>query len=295
MTNAPSQLPVSRRDFEPPYLATGVMFLFAARFPAWLIALAVVLIDSRAEPNLRYEPLILVLSLLQILVLVAYVPLVRPQLRRWSGSPLHARDDLLVLSALDMAAAFAILYFSGGIGTPYYHFAVVALLIPTFLLGWRGSIAVLAVFLVALFATWEYAGLGRDAWTARTTLGGSVPGLVLTPVLVVLVAQYLGWLARRIEAARLETAAALGRTAALYRIAQGLTQDGAIADPANVVIEALRGTGRFDELSVVTLGEVKVLATATNSVEPGLLSIRLRDDRATANILAIPFGSAGAD
>ncbi len=295
MTNAPSQLPVSRRDFEPPYLATGVMFLFAARFPAWLIALAVVLIDSRAEPNLRYEPLILVLSLLQILVLVAYVPLVRPQLRRWSGSPLHARDDLLVLSALDMAAAFAILYFSGGIGTPYYHFAVVALLIPTFLLGWRGSIAVLAVFLVALFATWEYAGLGRDAWTARTTLGGSVPGLVLTPVLVVLVAQYLGWLARRIEAARLETAAALGRTAALYRVAQGLTQDGAIADPANVVIEALRGTGRFDELSVVTLGEVKVLATATNSVEPELLSIRLRDDRATANILAIPFGSAGAD
>lgn len=286
------QLPVSRRDFEPPYLATGVTFLFAARLPAWLIALAVILIDSRAEPNLRYEPLLLVLSLLQVVALIAYAPLIRPRLRRWIGSRLHARDDLLLLSALDMVGAFAILYFSGGIGTPYYHFAVVALLIPTFLLGWRGSTTVLVVFLVALVATWEVAGLGRDAWTERNTLGGSVPGLLLTPVLVVLVAQYLGWLARRIEAARLETATALDRTAALYRVAQGLAQDGATADPADIVVDALRQTGRYDSLTIVALDEAVLRPAGLEVTEPDVLRIQLAGSSRT--LCAIPFGSEGS-
>lgn len=282
--------------YEPPFLASGVTFLAAARIPAWFIAAAAVAIDTRPEPNLRHEPQLILLTLLQVGLLILYAPLVRPLLRSWTGLAIIGRRDLLVVSAIDLLASFVVLYYSGGMGTPYYHFAVVALLIPTFLLGWRGSLSVLVVFLVAIVATWEYAGFGHEAWASRAALGGSVPGLLLTPVLVVLVAQYLGWLARRAEAARIETAVSLERTAALHAVAQelALPRDAEqTPDLAQLVADTLRSTGRFERFSVARVDELEVIERRDEAPDGEVL--RVRTGTAHDEWLAIPFGATGED
>jgi signal transduction histidine kinase len=284
--------------YEPPFLASGVTFLAAARIPAWVIAAAAVAIDTRPEPNLRYEPQLILLTLLHVNLLIFYAPILRPLLRRWTGLAMVGRRDLLVVSALDMLASFAVLYYSGGMGTPYYHFAVVALLIPTFLLGWRGSLSVLAVFLVALVATWEYAGFGHQVWASRSNLGGSVPGLLLTPVLVVLVAQYLGWLARRAEAARIETAVSLERIAALHAVAEELAlprgHDPQLTpDLAQLVAGTLRSTGRFQRFSVARVDQLEVLEGHDREGDGDVWRVRTGADE--AEWLAIPFGAPGEE
>jgi signal transduction histidine kinase len=235
---------------EPPHLAAGFVFLSASRLIAWAVAAVTVVVDTRPPENLKYEPQLLILTLMQIAFLLAYVPLVRPALRRWTEGPFRGRTDLLWLSAVDMVAVFAVLYFSGGLNTPYYHFAIVALLLPSFLLGWRGSLLVLAAFVAALLLTWVYAGYGREVWWNRDSLGGSLPGQVFTAALVVVVSQYLAWLVRRLEEGQRLTRAALEETAALYGVALTFSTDDEPSEVARDVVNVVGRTRRFDHVSV---------------------------------------------
>jgi signal transduction histidine kinase len=246
-------------------------FLFAARGVGWLIALLVVAYGARPEHNMQHEPRLLIAGGLWIALGVAYVPLLRTRLpRALAGGP-RWRQDLLAVSAIDMVVVFAVLHLSGGYNTPYYHYAVVALMVPTSLLGWRGSLATLTAFLAALVWTWSSAGLGTGGppWVG----GGAfnvVPGLVLTPVLVVVVGQALFWLVRRYERGQRRTERALERTAALYRIAQAVSGVESGERLVDHVLRITASTGHFASLTVwcETNGSLQRVAAQPEPVPP---------------------------
>ncbi len=245
-----ARTPESSRLVAAPVIASSVTVLFAARLPAWLIALSIVVADTRPADNLGREPTLLAVTLAQVAVTIAYAPLLRRRVLRRLGLREGARVDLLVLSALDMALVFAVLYLSGGFNTPYYHFAIVALLVPAFLLGWVGSLAVLVAFVAALIVTWSVAGGGTDLWFRREQFGGPIPGLLVTPVLVVVVAQYLAWVVRWLEDAYARARRALNETTALYAVARAVQAHERPRELAREVVAAIGATERFPHLSV---------------------------------------------
>lgn len=235
---------------EPEFRAPGVSLLFAARIPAWLIACLVVIGAHRPDENTKHEPLLLALSWLPILAGVLYTPLLRRSVSRAFPERVARSTDLLTLAAIDMLAVFAVIYFSGGFNTPYYHYAIVALLIPSFLLGWRASLLVLVAFLVGLVTMWVVAGYGTDGPWDENLLGYGVPGALITPVLVVFVSQYLAWLVRRVDDRRQETRRALETTAVLYEVAYASSVVDTERELVEAAATALQRTSHFVHLSI---------------------------------------------
>ncbi|MEZ4502954.1 MAG: sensor histidine kinase [Dehalococcoidia bacterium] len=243
-------------------LVSSFTVLFATRFPAWLIALAVVITDTRPSDNLRHEPWLLIATFLLVAFGTAYVPVIRPSLSRALDFELTGRRDLMVLAAIDMAIVLGVLWASGGLNTPYYHFAIMALLVPVFLVGWTASLVVLAGFLAAMVLIWSNTGGGIEVWTARAQLGGAVPGLLITPVLVVVVARYMAWLAGRLDRAYERTRLALDDTETLYEVARAVAAGDPATELAQTVTSGLADTGRFSRLVICGASEGSLRALA---------------------------------
>jgi signal transduction histidine kinase len=196
---------------------TGVLaFLFAVRWGAWAVALVLVAFGDLPHDNTRHEPLLLGLTFAQILAATLYVPLLRPSVRRAIRPRWGPSDDLIALGLVDVAMVLAILYFSGGWRTPYYHYAVSSLLVPAFLLDWRRAAMLLLGFFAAYFAVISTAGQGTDGpWLHEDV--SSLAGILITPLLVVVVVQYLAHLMRELSQQREEAHRALEENIRLQR------------------------------------------------------------------------------
>jgi signal transduction histidine kinase len=194
-------------------LAGVLPFLFAVRWGAWAIAIVAVNFGNLAKENSGHEPVLLALSFVEILAATLYVPLLRPRVRRGMGAGWGPRDDLIVLGLLDISFVLAVIYFSGGWGSPYYQYALTSLLVPAFLLGWRRSVFLLLAFTAAYFAILSTAGKGTDgAW-----MDDRIAAIIITPILVVVVVQYLAQLTRRLEEQRGEARRALAENVRLQK------------------------------------------------------------------------------
>jgi signal transduction histidine kinase len=240
---------------------TGVLpFLFAVRWGAWAVAEVIVVFGDLPHENTEHEPLLLAGTFAQILVGTLYVPLLRSPVRKRLGMRAGPRDDLIILSLLDVALALAVVYWSGGWGTPYYHYAVASLLVPTYLLGWRRSTLLVLAFLAAYVGILSTAGAGTDGpWLHEDV--SSLAGVLMTPVLVVAVMQYLSQLMRRLEQQREEAQRAFNETAALYSVAQAVAADDAVDHLAGHVVDILKGMERFKGAQVFSLqGERELVA-----------------------------------
>jgi signal transduction histidine kinase len=196
---------------------TGVLaFLFAVRWGAWAVALILVVFGDLPHDNTRHEPLLLGLTFAQILAATLYVPLLRPLVRRAMGPRWGPSDDLIGLGLVDVAAVLAVLYFSGGWRTPYYHYAVSSLLVPAFLLDWRRAAMLLLGFFAAYFAVISTAGVGTDGpWLHEDV--SSLAGILITPLLVVVVVQYLSALTHRLTEQRERAEQALAENVRLQK------------------------------------------------------------------------------
>jgi signal transduction histidine kinase len=196
---------------------TGVLaFLFAVRWGAWAVALILVAFGDLPHDNSRHEPLLLGLTFAQILAVTLYVPLLRPRVRGAIGPRWSQSDDLIALGLVDVAMVLAVLYFSGGWRTPYYHYAVSSLLVPAFLLDWRRAALLLLGFFGAYFAVISTAGQGTDGPWLHEDIS-SLAGILITPLLVVVVVQYLSRLMRELAEQREEARRALEENVRLQR------------------------------------------------------------------------------
>jgi signal transduction histidine kinase len=212
----PGHAPLAAAEAAPEGMAAALAFLFAVRWGAWAVALVLVAFGDLPEQNTHHEPLLLSLTAVQVLAAMIYVPLLRPRVSRTFRPRWGPNDDVIILSLLDVAAVVAVLYFSGGWRTPYYHFAVASLLAPAFLLGWRRTVLLLAGFFTAYFVVLATAGQGIDGpWAHQDR--SSLAGILITPLLVVVVVQYLAQLTRRLAEQREQARRALEENVRLQR------------------------------------------------------------------------------
>ncbi len=197
-------------------LTVVLPFLFAVRWGAWAIALVRIAFGDLPEDETRYEPLLLGLAAAQTLVATLYVPLLRPRVRRAIGPRRGLRDDLIALGIVDIVAVMVILYFSGGFRTPYDEYIIVSLLVPAFLLDWPRAAALLAGFYAAELTVISIEeGTINGPWFHGEV--DRMAGILIPPLLVVVVVQYLSQLTRRLAQQRERARQALRENVRLQR------------------------------------------------------------------------------
>lgn len=226
---------------------------FIVRWAAWFVALLIVVVAELPHGNTRYEPWLLIGTFMQLMALTFYVPFIRPsvlaRLRRFAEEPEHY--DILIVGLADLALAMGAVYLSGGWGSPYFHFALTALLIPSFFLTFGGVFALAAGYMAAYVLGLAAFGDGLGgSWKSDNV--NSFIGAMVTPLLVALVPNYLGNLLRELDAARQDAVDALADSDLQFRIA-GTFLEGADApeDALERVAGAALEASRFDSIALL--------------------------------------------
>jgi signal transduction histidine kinase len=226
---------------------------FIVRWAAWLVAVMIIFLSSVPKYTQRFEPWLLIGTALQTVLVTFYVPAIRPwllpKLRRYIASP--ENSDVLTLGLIDLTLSMGAVYFSGGWGSPYYHFALTALLIPSFFLTFRGVVALVAAYMAAyMFGVTAFGAGLYGGW--RDTNLNSLIGALMTPMLVALVPNYLGSVLRELDAARKDAVEALGDSDLLFRVARSFLEGGRVLGVAlpNVVAAVLESS-RFDRALLI--------------------------------------------
>jgi signal transduction histidine kinase len=244
---------------------------YIVRWASWAVALMIVGIADLDRDNDRFEPWLLGGTAVQLIALTFYVPVMRPTVIEWlrKFTPEPERIDVLGAGLLDLFLAIIVLYLSGGWGSPYYHFALTALLIPSFFLTFRGVFILAGAYMAAyLFGVANF-GEGVDgSW--KTTNLNSFIGAMVTPLLVALVPNYLGNLLRELDAARSDAVDALADNDLQFRVARAFLEGGRDIDDvlSHVAATALEAS-RFDRVMLFICerdGDVRAYGTTREGV-----------------------------
>jgi signal transduction histidine kinase len=226
---------------------------FIVRWVAWMVAALIIFISNVPAHGQRFEPWLLLGTMAQTVLVTFYVPVIRPlllpRLRQWVTNP--ENNDVLILGMVDLTLSMTAVYLSGGWGSPYYHFALTALLIPAFFLTFRGTVGLVGIYMAAYVFGLAIFGEGLQGdW--KTTGFNSFIGAVMTPALVALVPNYLGTVLRELDAARQDAVEALGDSDLLFRVARAFLEGGRELDEAlpNVAAAVLESS-RFNRTALL--------------------------------------------
>ncbi|HEY8172940.1 MAG TPA: sensor histidine kinase [Dehalococcoidia bacterium] len=223
---------------------------FIVRWASWFVALLIVVIAAPSPANDRFEPWLLMGTFVQTTLLTFYVPVFRPsaleKLRRFTPNP--ERIDVLCVGLLDLVLSMCAVYLSGGWGSPYFHFALTALLIPSFFLTFGGVFILAGAYMAAYVFGLATFGDGLNGSWKDTSLNSFI-GALVTPLLVALVPNYLGNLLRELDAARQDAVEALADSDMQFRVARSFLEGSVDAEAAlpRVAITALESS-RFDRV-----------------------------------------------
>jgi signal transduction histidine kinase len=261
---------------------TGVLpFLFAVRWGAWAIALVRIAFGDLPADETRYEPLLLGLTAAQSLASTLYVPLLRPSVRRAIEPRRGLRDDLIALGIVDIVAVMVILYFSGGFRTPYDEYIIVSLLVPAFLLDWPRAAVLLAGFYAAELTVISLeGGTINGPWFHGDV--DRLAGVLIPPLLVVVVVQYLSQLTRRLAQQRERARQALRENVRLQREREELAAQGERSRIAREIHDGVAQsiymlTLNLDKAAEVASGDEKLgerLARLVGLAKETLLEVR---------------------
>jgi signal transduction histidine kinase len=265
-------------------------FLFGVRWLGWLIALAGVLAGAgRAAHGVSLAALLAA----QAVLLTAELALVtRPAFRAPISA--RARRILLGLAAFDGVTGLAVVYLSGGWGSPFYHYAVMTLLVPAFLLPLWKALAWAAVFTlgyVLIAITDGVPSLGT------LELLGRRAGTIGTPTMVAFVTWYLARLNVAVSRERERAEQALSETGLLFGVAEA-----AIANLADMrrlvgsVVATVEGTQLFRGLHVRVYGAAGEVAAEdgfgdTDSPRTAELALAVRGE-ALGTLTLVPADGA---
>ncbi len=223
---------------------------FIVRWATWLVAMLIVFVSDLPSWNRQFEPWLVIGTMVQTAVVTFYVPVIRPLLmpvlRRWITRP--ETYDVMAMGLADLVLSMIAVYLSGGWGSPYYHFALTALLIPAFFLTFRGTVVLCAAYMIAYIFGLATFGEGVRGWWKDN----SFIGAMVTPLLVALVPNYLGSVLRELDAAREDAVEALGNSELLHSVARAFLEGGRGVDAAaSRVAGAIVETSRFDRVLLV--------------------------------------------
>ncbi|MBI4220596.1 MAG: sensor histidine kinase [Chloroflexi bacterium] len=196
-----------------------VAFFYLLRFATWALALGLAVSEAAPHANRRYGEGLVLYTFLHLALGTAYVTLVRPRLVRMRPLPgfIASSRDLLAVGAADMLASLFVIHYSGGWGSPYWHFAVTSLLVPCFFLSYRWTVVFATVFSALYSGTLILSGDGLDgAWVGDER--HIFTGFILTAYLVSLAVSYLGSVVRLLDWEKDRTRAALDDLGTLFDV-----------------------------------------------------------------------------
>jgi signal transduction histidine kinase len=270
---------------------------FIVRWAAWLVAVLIVFVADLPNVNTRFEPWLLLATMIQTAAVTFYVPVIRPVLlpvlRRHVSSP--EQSDVLALGLLDLAASMGAVYLSGGWGSPYFHFALTALLIPAFFLTFRGVVALVGAYMAMYVFGLATFGDGLYGGWKDTNLNSFI-GAMVTPILVALVPNYLGSVLRELDAARQDAVEALGDSDLLFRVARSFLEGGrALDDALPNTAAAILESSRFDRAALLVPDDQRAGAVRAFGLDldespnpDALAEIFGRDGARTCSVASLP-------
>ena len=176
---------------------TTTTYLFLARWAAWALAAIIVIVNVSSGDETIGEPWLLLVTFALTLTLT-----VDPIASRLRSAVSHllpeGADDLLVIGLADLTIALLIVFLSGGWSSPYYAYALVALLQPASVVGLRalGLIGLLFIAGYALGLAAETDGL-HEPWE-----GGSLNNFaffIAVPLPIAILVNLLSSTSRRLH------------------------------------------------------------------------------------------------
>ncbi len=244
-------------------VANPVAFFFLFRWLTWLMA--VVVLYSGAVPGLNRmnEPGLVMYAALQLALGTLYAAALHPRLAR--AAAVSTPRDLIAAGLADMVGSLAVVYFSGGWGSPFWHMAVTSILVPCFLLPPLLGGVTVAAFAGGYALVIFLSGSLESALVAgqRNTFIGNL----VTAFLVAIAINYLGALFRALQAQRAETRRALNETAALFQVSQNVVQSGPdMEDLLTRLTQAVRASGLFATYGILLSDDEGRLRLAASTV-----------------------------
>lgn len=178
-------------------------YLALTRWAAWLLAVVIVIVNVSSGDETIGEPWLLIVTF--ALTLALTVAPIASRLRSAVADLLpEGVDELFVIGLADLVIALLILFASGGWSSPYYAYALVALLQPASVVGPR-ALGVLAVLFIGGYVL----GLAAETDSIHEPwAGGSVGNFVFflaVPVPVAILVNQLSSTARRLSAEETKT------------------------------------------------------------------------------------------
>jgi signal transduction histidine kinase len=223
------------------------------RWFTWALAL-VLSVPGLSQPyNTVLAPVALLITAGWLLVMSAYLPVLRaalPRGLRHRGS-VRAFEQGKLVCVIDVFIAGLAIVMTGGWGSPFYTYGLASVVMPALMFGyraaWLAGLGFAALFLLAVLAVPE--------GVARVLAPGNMAGLigfVLVPTPLGLFAAYLGDLNRQLEAERDRVQRALDEAELLQAVtASGLRH---VAAPDRFVAETvarMRATSRLRGFAIV--------------------------------------------
>jgi len=199
-------------------------FQVAVRWIAWALALVITLVGGAPALNRQAAGPFLALTFLQTAVFTIYYPLLhyrlRPLLRR---SGLHRRQGSALWAAADLLLSMLAVAGTGGFRSPFFQYALTAVMFPALVFRWRGALVAATAFNILYLFVVVFSGDGL-AGVLRAGQLDSLLAAFADAYLIALFSAYLADLVHRVEVERRRTAAVSRETRALYAVARSVLE-----------------------------------------------------------------------
>ncbi|MCX6024613.1 MAG: sensor histidine kinase [Chloroflexi bacterium] len=194
--------------------AFGYFIIF--RGITWVIAVVIIATGAAPAAQAAWYPPLLLLTLIHSVVEAFYRPNLQHKVRAWLvrhgiNGPY---DDYFIIGAFDILLGLLSVGVSGGWQSPFYFYAVVAVMIPGFLSDFAGAFRWATAYAVAFLLVLSRAGGGFEAQRAGGGLSVILSGAA-TPYLIAIAVSYYGQVSRMLEEEKQRVEAALADNARL--------------------------------------------------------------------------------
>jgi signal transduction histidine kinase len=199
-------------------------FQVVVRWIGWGLALVITLVGGAPALNLASAEGFLALTFLQTVLFTVYYPVLhhrlRPLLRRFG---LRRREGSALWAAVDLLLSMAAVAGTGGFRSPFFQYALTAVMFPSLVFRWRGAVVAATGFAVLYLVVVLYSGDGM-AGVLRAGQLDSLLAAFADAYLIALFSAYLADLVHRVEVERRRTGAVSRETRALYAVAQSVLE-----------------------------------------------------------------------
>jgi len=235
-------------------LAIGnpVAVFYVLRFTTWALAVSVLIAQSAPAANLRFGEGLVLYTFLHLSLGTLYAVVLHPRLARANVGFARTTPpvDLMAVGVLDIAAGLAVVYFSGGWGSPFWHFAITSIMVPCFLVTFPYAMVVATVYAGLYVVAIVLGGDGLDgAW-----VGGQrhlFAGFLTTIYLVGITVSYLGRVFRALDVERLRARSALDDLETLFDVTRNVISAASAAESlALQVAQTVRGRQRYSAFAI---------------------------------------------